>query len=390
MDKIWIFTELFYPEETSTAFIMSKIAERLSTKYTTVNVVCSDNSYSQSSKCTANKLPKNILIHRIKTLFINKKSSIIRTFRFIELSLKFLFFLLFKVKKNDKVFLVTNPATLLIVVALVKKIKKIETILLVHDVFPENTIAANIIRSEKSIIYKFIKYIFDWSYKQMTKIIVLGRDMQKILQSKLKDSNSTVVIIENWGENEIIYPTKMKNYDKIIFQYAGNLGRVQGLDLLVDVISQIKNENLLFEFIGNGAQKEKLQEIVSNKKINNIIFKGSYTRLQQNDILNDCHIAIVSLSKGMYGLGVPSKFYNIICAGKPVMYIGEENTEINLVLKENDIGFSFTPNDTSKMIDFFNNFEINSALKVKGENARMLFLEKYTQDIILNKFLQEI
>lgn len=49
-------------------------------------------------------------------------------------------------------------------------------------------------------------------------------------------------------------------------------------------------------------------------------------RSQQNDFLNACDIGIVTLNDGMYGLGVPSKSYNIWAAGKPILYIGDDNS----------------------------------------------------------------
>lgn len=76
--------------------------------------------------------------------------------------------------------------------------------------------------------------------------------------------------------------------------------------------------------MGDGALKDKLikyvEEIGLTNKIN---FFGNYSREEQNKILNYTDIALVTLSKGMYGLGVPSKTYNILAAGKPILFIGD-------------------------------------------------------------------
>ena len=388
MKKLWIFTELFYPEETSTAFILTKIANKLATKYDVVNVVCANKT--RNKKNLSSTLLSNVKVTRINNFFNNKNSLIIRFLNFLELSIKFFFILLFKVKRKEKIFLVTNPAPLIVIVSLLKRIKKFEVILLVHDVFPENALSAKIIKSKESIYYKIFKLIFDKSYQNMSKIIVLGRDMKNVVESKIKNSKSEIVIIENWGENHKIYPMSKEDNEKIIFQYAGNIGRVQGLDFLVEVISKVKNERLIFEFIGEGAEKKYLIELVKKNNLKNIFFKSSFKRDEQNEILNKADVAIITLSVGMYGLGVPSKFYNILTAGKPILYIGEENTEIHLVMKDNDIGYFFNPNDEQGLFNFFNKIMKGEDLILKGKAARNLLLSNYTEEIILEKYLKEI
>ena len=98
MKKLWIFTELFYPEETSTAFILTKIANKLATKYDVVNVVCANKT--RNKKNLSSTLLSNVKVTRINNFFNNKNSLIIRFLNFLELSIKFFFILLFKVKKK--------------------------------------------------------------------------------------------------------------------------------------------------------------------------------------------------------------------------------------------------------------------------------------------------
>ena len=154
MENLWIATELFYPEETSTSFILTKIANRLSDKYS-IKVVCGeavyDKSKSQSDYFTLNS---DVFVHRIKGFTGDKNSLVSRSLRFVFLSFSIFFYLLKNVKKGEKVFIVTNPAPLILLISILKTIKNIELIILVHDVFPENTIPAGIIKSQKSFIYK--------------------------------------------------------------------------------------------------------------------------------------------------------------------------------------------------------------------------------------------
>jgi hypothetical protein len=398
MENLWIATELFYPEETSTSFILTKIANRLSDKYS-IKVVCGeavyDKSKNQSDYFTLNS---DVFVHRIKGFTGDKNSLVIRSLRFVFLSFSIFFYLLKNVKKGEKVFIVTNPAPLILLISILKTIKNIELIILVHDVFPENTIPAGIIKSQKSFIYKILKSIFDRAYSKADKLIVLGRDMQKVIENKIKKYTDTskTIIIENWGDIVGIYPiSKEKVFEeasplsrKIVFQYAGNVGRVQGLLELLEVIQNVNNNNLAFYFVGEGAVKKAMLEYVNLNELKNVYFDGAYSREDQLSVLNKADIAFVSLADGMFGLGVPSKTYNILASGKPILYIGEENSEIDLLIKEKNIGYSFRHSEKSELINFFSEFNEDSVLDLeqKKKNARRAAEEEFSEKIILNKF----
>ncbi|WBV54205.1 glycosyltransferase family 4 protein [Chryseobacterium gambrini] len=397
MKNLWIATELFYPEETSTSFILTKIANRLSEKYH-VKVVCGDPVYDKQKKSSHFSLDSRVNVHRIKGWGGNKNSLLSRSLRFVFLSLSIFFYLWKNVKKGEKVFMVTNPAPLILLVSILKRLKKIELIILVHDVFPENTIPAGIIKSEKSVLYRVLRSIFDKAYSKADLLITLGRDMQKVIEAKIRKYNrrSKIEIIENWGDTEGIYPLLKEDVfnedlslkDRIIFQYAGNLGRVQGLIELLHIIKKVKNDRLAFHFVGEGAVKDTMIEYVKENQLTNVFFDGAYSREDQLQVLNKADVSFVSLAPKMFGLGVPSKTYNILAAGKPVLYVGEKNSEIDLLLREENIGYSFQHFEEQKILDFFNSFDETfvKELELMKQKARKVAEEKFSEEIILDKF----
>lgn len=392
-NRLWIFSELFFPEETSTAYIMTEISKKLSEKYD-VNIVTTNPSYDNIESEMDNREIFNTL--RVKSFKGNKNNNISRIFKFFYLSFCFLFILLFKVKKGEKVFTVTNPAPFLVLAAVAKLFKKIELSILVHDVFPENTLSAGYVKSELNIFYKLVKTLFDWSYSKYDNIIVLGRDMRDLFHNKLKSykTETEIKIIENWADiDNIRAHYKIVHNEKIVFQFAGNLGAIQGLDFLIDIVKNVKNSDLEFHFYGTGKMKSYLEDVKRVNNLNNVHFFPSFKRDEQNIILNNSSFGIVTLSKGMEGLGVPSKTYNILAAGKPILYIGDPKSEISLLVKEHNIGYVFNHDEKDKLLNFFNHFSLNEnseSILLKSKNARMLSEKFYSRNMILNKFLEII
>ncbi len=394
--KMWVFSELFFPEETSTAYILTQISRTFSKKYD-VEVVCTYPAYDNTS--VGEKLDtklKDIKITRIKSFKGNKNNNLVRILKFIYLSLGFAYYFAFKTKKGDNVFLVTNPAPFLIFAALLKPVKKVKLNILVHDVFPENTVPAKYMRPG-SVFYQILKWLFEKAYTNYDTIVVLGRDMQTLFQKKLQKSykKPVIAVIENWADTRNIFPKANDSFTKkkVVLQFAGNLGAIQGLDSLFAVIAEVKNDLLEFHFIGTGKLKARLQNFTNEKSLGNVIFKPPFKRGMQNETLNECSIGLVSLAEGMTGLGVPSKTYNILAAGKPILFIGDSASEISMLIKEHNVGWAFDFQERIALIDFLNSLnpeKIANDILEKGSKARSLAEGYYSEEVILEKYLDLI
>lgn len=391
--KIWIVSEVFYPDETSSGYYLTEIAIHLS-KYQEINVICGSSSYEKQSNIVSNKknLPENINVFRVKTLPFNKNKLVSRVFGLLHLTFSFAFKLLLKVNKNDDVLLVTNPAFLVPIIAIFAKIKHFKLRVLVHDVFPENLVPVNLI-NQHGWAYKLIKKVFNKAYSSSYQIIVCGRDMKVLFEEKIgKSEKDKIVVIENWADIDTIFPVKNQNReiyqndklnDKMIFQFAGNIGRLQGLEEFIDIIKKCVNPDLHFVFIGEGALKNFLKEKAVG--MSNVTFMPSFNRNQQDIFLNACDVGIVSLYDSMLGLGVPSKSYNIIAAGKPILFLGNKDSEISLMLHEHNIGWQFELTQFEDIVNFLNNFCIEEAY-LKGKNSRIVAETKYAKNNILDKY----
>jgi glycosyltransferase involved in cell wall biosynthesis len=392
--RYWIVTELFYPEEVSTGYIMTKIAEGLSSRVS-VGVICGPSGY-QSKVLKANyEINPKILVKRVSVPSFDKNKIVLRVIGFLILTLGFFFKILFNVSKKDKLILVTNPPSLLPVISFLKLIKGFKYTIIVHDVFPENAIAGGLLNKHGKT-YKIILSIINWSYKKADDLIVVGRDMRDLFEIKTQ-MNKPINVITNWADHEMVYPLEdfdLKGYyslqieKEIIIQFAGNIGRVQGLDMVFNTIEHLQNENLHFIFIGSGALKDSLIKKSESMTFRKIHFLPPKSRIDQQLFLNACHIGLVTLSPGMYGLGVPSKVYNIMAAGKPILYIGDKNSEIYLYIIDHEIGWAFTWDEQKRLNQFLSklNYSMLGEIISKGSKARKLVENKFTKDFIIEEY----
>ena len=390
MKRLWIVTELFYPEETATAYILTKIANHLVGKMD-VNVVCGPASYEGGARlCDRGGVDERVRVHRVSKTRFGKNGLVSRVLRFVGMTWRLTRELKDNLREGDEVLVVTNPAPLLLAAAAVRRKRGNKLHLLVHDVFPENTIPAGIVKSENSLFYRLLKSRFDKAYSAADNLIVLGRDMKDVVCQKIGGDEGKVVVIENWADLDNIAPEVRNDDGKVVLQYAGNLGRVQGMMELLKCVKGASNEELSMNFYGSGAVEENMIDYVKKEGMQNVSFHGAYLREEQNRILNSCDLAVITLAKGMYGLGVPSKTYNILAAGKPILYIGDPRSEVAQMIDEYGVGYVFASEDVDVIVGFLKGLSSNKKqeLVLMGNKARELAESKYSEKVLLDRYLE--
>lgn len=383
---LWLVSELFYPETISTGYIMTEIAKSLVKRYN-VSVISGPEFYEKKTKNKTVLPLENIDVHRITSKGYNKNSVASRIFGHLSVTLKMFFLMKKKIPKGAQVLMVTNPVLLLISVVFFAKRKAWDLKVLVHDVFPENLVVSGVLKSKRSFIFSFFKRIFNTVFQKINTLIVLGRDMETIFEQK-KGTKKGITIIENWADTKNINARQLTEEKTVNFLFAGNMGRLQGLDALLEAIKKASCKSAAFTFIGSGALDTYIDDFLVQNTHLNIKKLGWIDRSEQDMFMADATIGVVTLKKGMYGLGVPSKFYNLLAAGKPIFYIGDYDSEIHQVLKENDIGWYAEAGNIDMISEVIQQIaETNiETIKQYSINARALAESTYSKPIILEKF----
>ena len=242
----------------------------------------------------------------------------------------------------------TNPPLLPFIALLLKYLKGCKLVLLIHDVYPEVLVAAGLCKPS-SFIVKIGQAINRFLYDSASRIITLGRDMTALAEAKLSKDTDKIICITNWADNEIVRPiNKASNTlleelglsDKFVCLYAGNMGRTHGIEYLAETAknTQLIQPEIHFLVIGSGSKKKWLEDYIRRENISNITIIPISVRLESEQIisLTACDVAIILFVPGMAGVSVPSRMYNHMAAGKPIIAMADECSEIAQVIKEEE------------------------------------------------------
>lgn len=182
---LWIISELFPPEETSTGYIMGEIANAMVAKYN-VKVIAGPEVYDKNKKSDRNsnfRLDESIEVTRVKTVGEDKSRKLSRIRKFLLMSWNLYRMARRKISNGDNVLMVTNPFPLIVLMGQLRRHRDIRLSMLVHDIMPES------LYTEISIpqtVYPMIESVFNKAYSSTDLLISIGRDMKEILEKKCK------------------------------------------------------------------------------------------------------------------------------------------------------------------------------------------------------------
>ena len=93
----------------------------------------------------------------------------------------------------------------------------------------------------------------------------------------------------------------------------------------------------------------------------------------------------------MYGLGVPSKSYNIMATGKPILYIGESDSEIATNIQKYGMGWVVEPNNPEQLKDTIEQIVSNpDAINEMGRKALWVACNVFAKNVVLERYYQFI
>ncbi len=119
----------------------------------------------------------------------------------------------------------------------------------------------------------------------------------------------------------------------------------------------------------------------------NITRIGQQPRSEQATFLNACDVAIMALLPGMLGVSVPSRSYNILAAGKPILGVLEAGAEIALVIEEEGIGWVVEPRNPQALAAAIRSISADPRkVSDMGVRARSVAENSYTASHALEKF----
>jgi colanic acid biosynthesis glycosyl transferase WcaI len=341
----------------------------------------------------------DVVIHRCPIYIPGKLTSLKR----IVHELSFLctaFFTMFRILRNryDYIFYVTPSIFLFPIAKFISLFNKnCKLITHVQDLQPDTAINLGMIKNP--IVIKAL-YIYErFIYRNSHYVSTISTSMMNVLKSK-NIKNQKFLLFPNWTNTDEIVPLNQKetyyfkkyfNENDFIIGYSGNFGEKQGLEILLDLAEEFKDSRIKFLLTGAGAVMESFIKGVNSKQLKNVVLLPTQEKSRLNELISTSSIHILPQKEKMGDNVLPSKFLNIMSAGRPVLVACEKGTTLQTIVVENSVGRVCTPENIKSYIKEINDLSANDELlNSYAKNARDYAVREIDLKSIIPTFIQSL
>lgn len=395
--RIIFINRFFHPDLSSTSQMLSDLAPRLSADGFDVHIVCSRQLYDDPN---APLEPEAILgatrIHRVWTSRFGRNAPIGRAADYVTFQISAAAKLLRITRRGDVLIAKTDPPLLSIVAAWVAERRGAHLVNWLQDMFPEiaSRLDANPLPASLNGVLKRIR---SRSLKVAYMNVAIGERMREFLALEHIPATQ-VCVIENWADGDAIKPMaphssalrrSLSTTAEFVVSYSGNLGRAHEYVTFLEAAALLQRDReVLFLMIGGGAQMRRLRIEVAERGLENFRFLPYQKRESLSDSLGAADVHLACLLPKLEGLVVPSKFYGILAAGRPVIFIGDPDGDLARVIRSSGCGSVVATGDSAALAEEIRRLKLDpGALEATNRKARRLFDESFTLNAAVHKWI---
>jgi glycosyltransferase involved in cell wall biosynthesis len=247
----------------------------------------------------------------------------------------------------DAVLAVTNPPIMPIVAAVAALLTRLRTVYLIHDLYPDVPVALGLWHPA-SLPAAVLRRAQGFAMRRASRIVVLGETMRAYLAQQYGVDPTRVAVIPNWATiSTAVGDRGIENHaEEFVVMYAGNLGRLHDFETVLDAAGLLQNEPAVrFVIAGDGARAAWLHREVERRRLSHVVLRSFLPDGEFETLLRTASLGIVTLEPGMEPLGVPSKTYNLLAAGVPLLAITGDESEVARLIRVHRVGYRVTHGD---------------------------------------------
>jgi glycosyltransferase involved in cell wall biosynthesis len=393
--RVLIVSQYFWPE----TFRINDMALGLKERGYEVTVLTSIPNYPEGQFFPGYSFLKNsdenwngISIYRCKQLPRGKNNPLLLSLNYIS----FAFFASWRVfslpKKIDRILVYQVSPVLQVFPALVAAHRlKCPVFVNVQDLWPETFASTQ--QGKKSFFRKWVRSISNYLYRNADHLLLPFKSSQPILEQRGIPANK-MSYLPNSVDSFYLPVSHDHQYDSLFtgethFLLTGNLGEAQGIEVIIEAAHELKDlyPNLRWILVGDGRNRQELEQLVREKKVENIVsFPGRYPATVIPYLIARADACLLTLKKEpIFAITVPNRLQSYMACGKPIL--ASIDGEAADIINESVSGLVAAAGDLQGFVELVKKF-MNTSEEQKqqwGMNARSYFLSHFERNQVLDQ-----
>jgi colanic acid biosynthesis glycosyl transferase WcaI len=254
--------------------------------------------------------------------------------------------------RSDVVLAMTDPPIEGIAGALVASLSGRPFVYNIRDMYPDMAVGGSIVRPG-SFTARW-EAMHRWALRRAARVIVLGEDMRDRIMAKGVDAHRIVV-----SRDGITVPQTVPSPDnpvareirgdfRFVLVHAGNLGFYGAWQTLITAIRMLESEGVGLVFVGEGAMKPQVEKMAAGCSA--VRFLPFRPASEVPLVLSSGDMHVVTVKRGLEGVVVPSKLYPVLAAGRPVLGVAPEESDVVRIIRSSQCGLAANPDDPNSIV----------------------------------------
>ena len=351
--NIFLLNEYFPPDTSATAKMAALVVGEL-TKRHRVTVLCGRPSYDPSERHPFYLLRRerqgNLIVERVGSITYPR-------FRMRQRLLNYLSYLVLAVPRAlmipaDVVLSMTDPPIMGIAAAFVAMLKRRPFVYNIRDMYPDMALGGEIMRPSRFV--NVWEKLHRWALRRAAKVIVLGEDMRERIVAKGVDPSRVVVVRDGVPIPEVLPPVGHPVAQEVrcgfpfVLLHAGNLGFYGAWATLVKAARELAHHGVGLVFVGEGAKRAEIEAAAQGSPA--VRFLPFWPPEHIPHVLAAGDLHIVTIRRGLEGVVVPSKLYGILAAGRPVLAVAPEESDVARIVRRAGCGVVADPDNAAAVV----------------------------------------
>jgi glycosyltransferase involved in cell wall biosynthesis len=343
--KIILVSQHYAPFPSTTSGYMTELANELALKSWVIVITSSP----QSQAVRRSELGKPEVVE-IKSWWPGKSALVSRSIAAVFFSFQIFVSVLKHARKEDVVLSVTTPFTAPYAVTLAARLCGAASSVIIYDLYPDTLTMAGFLRPS-STLNKFLRWSNKIMFRWLDSIVVIGRDMAAKLLEYPQMSAQKINFIPNWTTLPVRYRNIMTDNQfrlqcpgKFIVAMSGNAGFTNDPQSVFEAARLMQaNTEIHFLLSGEGVGWTRLKELQTQTPLSNVTMIERVPDENLEEFLSAADIWIIPYRKNNTGVSVPSRLYNLLAVGRPIIICSESDAEAALLVREHDLGWVVQP-----------------------------------------------
>jgi UDP-N-acetylglucosamine:LPS N-acetylglucosamine transferase len=386
--KIVFFTFYYPPDLCAGSFRSIALTKSLKSKLNSTDqidvITCHPNRYKSHSVVASDTSKDGIItIHRIKVPS-HKSTMISQCITFV----CFAYYAL-KISKNlkpDFVFGTTSRLMTGFLAFISATYLNRPYFIDLRDIFSETI--SDLFYKKNKFLGLLVKYCFSRIEKRVLRsasgVNVVSRDFPKYFNNIGVDTSNWTFypngVDEDFLDFSNFFPKLKRNNNIKTILYAGNIGKGQGLELIIPKIAKELNYKYLIKIIGDGTSLSTLKKIIELENINNVKFIPPIGRDKLINYYQEADILFLHLNDlPAFKRVLPSKIFEYAAIGRPII-AGLSGYSANFIKENIPYALIFNPGDSNGAIEKL----LESDNITISKNEVEMFVSKYSRKSLMN------